>query len=37
MAAQRGRATTLNGAKRFALLKIKAGSIAFQEVVALRA
>jgi hypothetical protein len=37
MAAQRCGATALNGTKRFALLKIKAGSIAIQEVVALRA
>src|SRR5262249_26373759 len=37
MTAQRCGATALNGTKRFALLKIKAGSIAIQEVVALRA
>jgi hypothetical protein len=37
MAAQRGSAAALNGAKRFELLKVQAGSIAIQEVVALRA
>jgi hypothetical protein len=36
MTAQRCGATALNGTKRFVLLKIKAGSIAIQEVVALR-
>jgi hypothetical protein len=37
VATQRRGAATLNGTKRFELLKIKAGSIAIQEVVALRA
>jgi hypothetical protein len=37
VAAERCRATALDGTKGFALLKIKAGSIAIQEVVALRA
>jgi hypothetical protein len=37
MTTQCCRATALNGTKRFVLLKIKAGSIAIQEVVALRA
>ena len=37
VAAQRRRAAALNGTKGFALLKIEAGSIAIQEVVALRA
>ena len=37
MTAQRCRTTVLNGTKGFVLLKVKAGSIAIQEVVALRA
>ena len=37
MGAERCRAAVLNGAKRFELLKVQAGSIAIQEVVALRA
>jgi hypothetical protein len=37
MTAQCSRAAALNGTKRFALLKVKTGSIAIQEVVALRA
>ena len=37
MTTQRCGAATLNGTKGFVLLKIKAGSIAIQEVVALRA
>jgi len=36
MAAQRSRAAALNGTKRFELLKVKTGSIAIQEAVALR-
>jgi hypothetical protein len=37
MATERCGAATLNGTKRFELLKIKTGSIAIQEVVALSA
>jgi hypothetical protein len=37
MTTQCCRAAPLNGTKGFALLKIKAGSITIQEVVALRA
>jgi hypothetical protein len=37
MTTQRCGAAALNGAKGFVLLKVEAGSIAIQEVVALRA
>jgi hypothetical protein len=37
MSTQRRRTTPLNSAKRFELLKIEAGSIAIQEVIALSA